>query len=69
MKSIFLAFSIFVFESSYKTNFGFQEVAKRTVTKSVIEMENGDDEEGDFGDEDLFHQQVGKEELKVERRS
>lgn len=39
-------------------NFGFQEVAKRTVTKSVIEMENGDDEEGDFGDEDLFHQQV-----------
>uniref|UniRef100_A0A8C2L4L4 Lamin B2 n=1 Tax=Cyprinus carpio TaxID=7962 RepID=A0A8C2L4L4_CYPCA len=35
-----------------------EEVAKRTVTKSVIEMENGDDEEGDFGDEDLFHQQV-----------
>ncbi|XP_042605313.1 lamin-B2 [Cyprinus carpio] len=34
-----------------------EEVAKRTVTKSVIEMENGDDEEGDFGDEDLFHQQ------------
>uniref|UniRef100_A0A673N7F7 Lamin-B2-like n=1 Tax=Sinocyclocheilus rhinocerous TaxID=307959 RepID=A0A673N7F7_9TELE len=40
-----------------------EEVAKRIVTKSVIEMENGDDEEGDFGDEDLFHQQVGKEEL------
>lgn len=41
-------------------NFVFQEVAKRTVTKSVIEMENGDDDddEGDFGDEDLFHQQV-----------
>uniref|UniRef100_A0A8C2GSA6 Lamin B2 n=1 Tax=Cyprinus carpio TaxID=7962 RepID=A0A8C2GSA6_CYPCA len=37
-----------------------EEVAKRTVTKSVIEMENGDDEEGDFGDEDLFHQQVRK---------
>lgn len=34
-----------------------EDVAKRTVTKSVIEMENGDDEEGDFGDEDLFHQQ------------
>lgn len=34
-----------------------EEVAKRTVTKSVLEMENGDDEEGDFGDEDLFHQQ------------
>uniref|UniRef100_A0A8C1T9Y4 Lamin B2 n=1 Tax=Cyprinus carpio TaxID=7962 RepID=A0A8C1T9Y4_CYPCA len=50
-------------------NSGGEEVAKRTVTKSVIEMENGDDEEGDFGDEDLFHQQVGKEELKVERRS
>lgn len=39
-------------------NFVFQDVAKRTVMKSVIEMENGDDEEGDFGDEDLFHQQV-----------
>uniref|UniRef100_A0A8C1D8K1 Lamin B2 n=1 Tax=Cyprinus carpio carpio TaxID=630221 RepID=A0A8C1D8K1_CYPCA len=36
-------------------NSGGEEVAKRTVTKSVIEMENGDDEEGDFGDEDLFH--------------
>uniref|UniRef100_A0A673N7E7 Lamin-B2-like n=1 Tax=Sinocyclocheilus rhinocerous TaxID=307959 RepID=A0A673N7E7_9TELE len=46
-----------------------EEVAKRIVTKSVIEMENGDDEEGDFGDEDLFHQQVGKEELEVERLS
>ncbi|XP_051550656.1 lamin-B2-like [Myxocyprinus asiaticus] len=34
-----------------------EEVAKRTVTKSVVELENGDDEEGDFGDEDLFHQQ------------
>ncbi|XP_067271333.1 lamin-B2 [Pseudorasbora parva] len=34
-----------------------EEVAKRTVTKSVLEMENGDDEDGDFGDEDLFHQQ------------
>lgn len=34
-----------------------EDVAKRTVTKSVVEMENGDDEEGDFGDEDLFHQQ------------
>lgn len=28
------------------------------VTKSVVEMENGDDENGDFGNEDLFHQQV-----------
>ncbi|KAL6469448.1 hypothetical protein MHYP_G00229720 [Metynnis hypsauchen] len=34
-----------------------EEVAKRTVTKSVVEIENGDDEERDFGDEDLFHQQ------------
>lgn len=34
-----------------------EEVAKRTVTKSVLEMENGDDEDEDFGDEDLFHQQ------------
>ncbi|KAL1252009.1 hypothetical protein QQF64_019805, partial [Cirrhinus molitorella] len=33
-----------------------EEVAKRTVTKVVVEMENGDDEEADFGDEDLFHQ-------------
>uniref|UniRef100_A0AAR2JRT8 Lamin B2 n=1 Tax=Pygocentrus nattereri TaxID=42514 RepID=A0AAR2JRT8_PYGNA len=35
-----------------------EEVAKRTVTKSVVEIENGDDEEQDFGDEDLFHQQA-----------
>ncbi|TRY60372.1 hypothetical protein DNTS_025784 [Danionella cerebrum] len=36
-----------------------EEVAKRTVTKSLVEMENGDeDEEADFGDEDIFHQQV-----------
>ncbi|KAL7855254.1 hypothetical protein SRHO_G00174440 [Serrasalmus rhombeus] len=34
-----------------------EDVAKRTVTKSVVEIENGDDEEQDFGDEDLFHQQ------------
>ncbi|XP_053490245.1 lamin-B2 [Ictalurus furcatus] len=34
-----------------------EEVAKRMVTKSVVEMENGDDENGDFGNEDLFHQQ------------
>ncbi|MCJ8737656.1 hypothetical protein PDJAM_G00026540 [Pangasius djambal] len=34
-----------------------EEVAKRMVTKSVIELENGDDENGDFGNEDLFHQQ------------
>ncbi|KAF4083156.1 hypothetical protein AMELA_G00136740, partial [Ameiurus melas] len=34
-----------------------EEVAKRMVTKSVVEMENGDDESGDFGNEDLFHQQ------------
>ncbi|XP_072516727.1 lamin-B2 [Salminus brasiliensis] len=34
-----------------------EEVAKRTVSKNVVEIENGDDEEGDFGDEDLFHQQ------------
>ncbi|TSK53741.1 Lamin-L(II) [Bagarius yarrelli] len=34
-----------------------EEVAKRVVTKSMIEMENGDDENDDFGNEDLFHQQ------------
>ncbi|XP_062869544.1 lamin-B2 [Trichomycterus rosablanca] len=35
-----------------------EEMAKRTVTKSIVtEFENGDDESGDFGDEDLFHQQ------------
>ncbi|XP_030647024.1 lamin-B2-like isoform X2 [Chanos chanos] len=33
------------------------EVAKRTVTKNIVEVENGDDEDGDFGEEDLFHQQ------------
>lgn len=33
-------------------------MAKRIVTTSVVEMENGDDENGDFGSEDLFHQQV-----------
>lgn len=44
---------------TFLVNSSGEEVAKRTVTKSVIEMENGDDddEEGDFGDEDLFHQQ------------
>ncbi|KAG7327490.1 hypothetical protein KOW79_009096 [Hemibagrus wyckioides] len=34
-----------------------EEVAKRVVTKSIVELENGDDENGDFGNEDLFHQQ------------
>ncbi|KAI5626570.1 lamin-B2 [Silurus asotus] len=34
-----------------------EEAAKRTATKSLVELENGDDENGDFGDEDLFHQQ------------
>lgn len=34
-----------------------EDVAKRTVTKSMVEMENGDEGNGDFGDEDLFHQQ------------
>lgn len=34
-----------------------EDVAKRTVSKNVVEIENGDDEEGDFGDEHLFHQQ------------
>ncbi|KAI4896838.1 hypothetical protein NFI96_002347 [Prochilodus magdalenae] len=41
-----------------------EEVAKRIVTKRVVEIENGDDEEGDFGDEDLFHQQFGKKQRK-----
>ncbi|XP_066503781.1 lamin-B2 [Hoplias malabaricus] len=34
-----------------------EEVAKRIVTKSLVEVENGANEEGDFRDEDLFHQQ------------
>lgn len=42
---------------TFLVNSSGEEVAKRTVTKTVIEMENGDDEDGDFGDEDLFHQQ------------
>lgn len=35
-----------------------QEVAKRAVTKTIVHVENEDDEDADFGDEDLFHQQV-----------
>ncbi|XP_056614226.1 lamin-B2 [Triplophysa dalaica] len=42
---------------TFLVNLNGEEVAKRTVTKSMVEMENGDDEEEDFGDEDLFHQQ------------
>ncbi|XP_036376851.1 lamin-B2 [Megalops cyprinoides] len=34
-----------------------EEVAKRTVSKTVVEVENEDEEDADFGEEDLFHQQ------------
>ncbi|XP_073700199.1 lamin-B2 [Garra rufa] len=42
---------------TFLVNSSGEEVAKRTVKKVVVEIENGDDEDGDFGDEDLFHQQ------------
>uniref|UniRef100_A0AAY5EAS3 Lamin B2 n=1 Tax=Electrophorus electricus TaxID=8005 RepID=A0AAY5EAS3_ELEEL len=38
-----------------------EEVAKRIVTKSVGELENSEDEEGDFEDEDLFQQQASQQ--------
>ncbi|KAJ8277399.1 hypothetical protein GJAV_G00074730 [Gymnothorax javanicus] len=41
---------------TYLVNSDGEEVAKRIVSKTVMEMENGD-EDGDFGEEDLFHQQ------------
>lgn len=36
----------------------FQDVAKRTVTKTMEEVENGDEENGDFEEEDLLYQQA-----------
>ncbi|KAG7456553.1 hypothetical protein MATL_G00237060 [Megalops atlanticus] len=34
-----------------------EEVAKRTVTKTVVEAENEDEEDGEFEEEELLHQQ------------
>ncbi|KAK6467365.1 lamin-B2-like [Huso huso] len=43
---------------TFLVNSDGQEVAVRTVTKSIVEVEyEDDDEEADFGEEDLFHQQ------------
>lgn len=42
---------------TFLVNSDGQEVAVRTVTKSIVEVEyEDDDEEADFGEEDLFHQ-------------
>ncbi|KAJ8408298.1 hypothetical protein AAFF_G00257120 [Aldrovandia affinis] len=42
---------------TFLVNSDGEEVAKRTVTKTIMEIENDDDEDADFGEEDLFHQQ------------
>ncbi|KAJ8374686.1 hypothetical protein SKAU_G00052660 [Synaphobranchus kaupii] len=42
---------------TYLVNSDGEEVAKRTVSKTVLDVENEDDEDADFGEEDLFHQQ------------
>ncbi|XP_041085026.1 lamin-B2-like [Polyodon spathula] len=44
---------------TYLVNSDGQEVAVRTVTKSIVEVEYEDDEEAGYEEEDLFHQQVG----------
>ncbi|MBN3303006.1 LMNB2 protein, partial [Amia calva] len=41
---------------TFLVNSDGEEVAKRTATKTVVEVE--DDEDAEFGEEDLFHQQV-----------
>ncbi|KAI1891801.1 hypothetical protein AGOR_G00147490 [Albula goreensis] len=42
---------------TFLVNSDGEEVAKRTVTKTIVEVENEEDEDTDFGEEDLFHQQ------------
>nr|XP_023699586.1 lamin-B2 [Paramormyrops kingsleyae] len=42
---------------TFLVNSNGEEVAKRTVTKIIVHVENEDDEDADFGEEDLFHQQ------------
>lgn len=42
---------------TYLVNSDGEEVAKRFVSKTMVDVENGDDEDADFGEEDLFHQQ------------
>ncbi|XP_039622992.1 lamin-B2 [Polypterus senegalus] len=42
---------------TFLVNSDGEEVASRTVIKTLVEVENGDDDEADFGEEDLFHQQ------------
>ncbi|KAM7134904.1 lamin-B2 isoform 2-T2 [Macrochelys suwanniensis] len=41
----------------YLVNSEGEEVAVRSITKSVVVRENEDDDEAEFGEEDLFHQQ------------
>uniref|UniRef100_A0A8C3FB78 Lamin B2 n=1 Tax=Chrysemys picta bellii TaxID=8478 RepID=A0A8C3FB78_CHRPI len=43
---------------TYLVNSDGEEVAVRSVTKSVVVRENEEEDEAEFGEEDLFHQQV-----------
>ncbi|XP_067413040.1 lamin-B2 [Emydura macquarii macquarii] len=42
---------------TYLVNSDGEEVAVRNITKSVVVRENEEDDEAEFGEEDLFHQQ------------
>ncbi|XP_043391886.1 lamin-B2 isoform X2 [Chelonia mydas] len=42
---------------TYLVNSDGEEVAVRSITKSVVVRENEEDDEAEFGEEDLFHQQ------------
>uniref|UniRef100_A0A8C0JBI0 Lamin B2 n=1 Tax=Chelonoidis abingdonii TaxID=106734 RepID=A0A8C0JBI0_CHEAB len=43
---------------TYLLNSDGEEVAVRSITKSVVVRENEEEDEAEFGEEDLFHQQV-----------
>ncbi|XP_038239793.1 lamin-B2 isoform X4 [Dermochelys coriacea] len=43
---------------TYLVNSDGEEVAVRSITKSVVVRENEEDDEAEFGEEDLFHQQL-----------
>ncbi|XP_030396694.1 lamin-B2 isoform X1 [Gopherus evgoodei] len=43
---------------TYLVNSDGEEVAVRSITKSVVVRENEEEDEAEFGEEDLFHQQV-----------
>ncbi|MGH0187799.1 UNVERIFIED_CONTAM: hypothetical protein FKN15_026594 [Acipenser sinensis] len=56
---------------TFLVNSDGQEVAVRTVTKSIVEVEyeDDDDEEADSGEEDLFHQKVRSGVRRVKRHT